>query len=484
MKKKILFSIILGLALVLSSFSVALADEYEHNITYVDAYDIVTKNGTYELASFLQQSDDNEAKASFMTERAHIQKKSAILCLEYFTSNGSYVRIIYSSNPLEYRQYQRPGNTWWDGSFVNDNAISYVIDIEFRSDFGTVTCNISFYNSTTAGLATSFQSDNSSTIDDLVHNEIAYSNYDIYYMGTETLFYEANTSDQEPDQDEVTHDFYVDSSGLYVMGQYLSFDSVLSVMSDSEKSLFISLMPYIDTSHVVYLCNDPIDPSYIQIAFSPERFSYDSLEYENGGYVGFFTTPSRRSYLLSLSLVEPKVSFLPIDMVESFHMYSNEEEADVGTFNELVYSNFDIYYLDTDEIFYKAKPTSSGSDNDDGGSSDGSNDGDSGEDEDLSGVLGDLVDGYDNTKDKENQDAFDNALSMHESQEHALLDEAMGNVNNVDMDLSWTERLTATFSFIRTVFMAIVTASGDFGILITVTLCFALALFALGWFRS
>ena len=95
-----------------------------------------------------------------------------------------------------------------------------------------------------------------------------------------------------------------------------------------------------------------------------------------------------------------------------------------------------------------------------------------------------LVNGYDNSQEKENQDAFDSALSIHESQESALLEEAIGNVSDIDLDLSWADRLTATFSFIRTVFMAIVTASGDFGILITVTLCFALALFALGWFRS
>lgn len=95
-----------------------------------------------------------------------------------------------------------------------------------------------------------------------------------------------------------------------------------------------------------------------------------------------------------------------------------------------------------------------------------------------------LVNGYDNSQDKANQEAFNSVLSTHESQEHALLEEAMTNVSDVEMDLSWVDRLTATFSFIRTVFMAIVTASGDFGILITVTLCFALALFALGWFRS
>lgn len=95
-----------------------------------------------------------------------------------------------------------------------------------------------------------------------------------------------------------------------------------------------------------------------------------------------------------------------------------------------------------------------------------------------------LVNGYDNSQDKANQEFFDSVLSTHESQEHALLEEAMTNVSDVEMDLSWVDRLTATFSFIRTVFMAIVTASGDFGILITVTLCFALALFALGWFRN
>lgn len=96
----------------------------------------------------------------------------------------------------------------------------------------------------------------------------------------------------------------------------------------------------------------------------------------------------------------------------------------------------------------------------------------------------DLMNGYDSSQAESNQSAFNDSLSDFESQEGAILDHAMGDINNVELDTSVFEQLVPTFELIRVVFMAIVNALGDFGVLITITLSICLALFAIGWFRG
>lgn len=95
-----------------------------------------------------------------------------------------------------------------------------------------------------------------------------------------------------------------------------------------------------------------------------------------------------------------------------------------------------------------------------------------------------LINGFDNSDAESGQANFDNTLSSFESQESAILDDAMTNIDAVDMDTSVFDQLVPTFEFIRIVFMSLVAAMGDFGVLITITLSICLALFAIGWFRS
>lgn len=96
----------------------------------------------------------------------------------------------------------------------------------------------------------------------------------------------------------------------------------------------------------------------------------------------------------------------------------------------------------------------------------------------------DIMHGWDDSKANENQNGFDNHLDDYQKQEEELIGNAMEDFNKVDMDTGFIGRFTSTFQFISLVFMAVVTSLGDFGVLLTISLTFALALFAIGWFRG
>lgn len=95
-----------------------------------------------------------------------------------------------------------------------------------------------------------------------------------------------------------------------------------------------------------------------------------------------------------------------------------------------------------------------------------------------------VVNGFDNSEAEVGQEEFDTALNDFHDRESDILDGAMTDINAVELDTSVFDNLVPTFEFIRLVFMSIVTATGDFGILITITLSICLALFAIGWFRG